>query len=196
MPGTHWYIAGLALLLAGPLALWLTLRIGSLLDARTGERFEAPGAAAVHVVEPGTYAVWLIEGEGDEPAPPDNIRITIIESTRGVEHELEPSFGAPQRVGSAVRTEMARATIERSGPYEIEISGDFPRTTFAFGPSSETGPAGGGLASSRLTGSSGAFSFGAALVGAMGAIVSAVGALVILLVWLSRRRACRAQSQV
>jgi len=179
------------LIIMGPVALAWSLWTGARVIGAANWKFTGPGGAAVQITSPGTYSLWRTLAR-DESAPiPEGIRIVIVEPTRGEEFELEPLMGAPERIGSRVRAEIARATLSRPGPYEIDVSGDFPPGLYEFGPSTGPGLAAGGLITPRLLSGSapGVLTLSTLLFGALSIIGIITGVAVLVTVWIARDRA-------
>lgn len=189
-PGAHWYLVAVVLMVMGPIALYWSLSRGAEAIASSVIRFASADSASVRITQPGAYSLWRILDEDDEPFIEETFVATIIEPTRGAHFELEPIAGVIEGVGDSRRFEIARTSIRERGPYIIEVAGAGATSSFEFGPSSGPGPAGGGLAVSRMASNlgAGALTLSALLFGSLSVIGFLIGAVILVVVWVARDR--------
>jgi hypothetical protein len=191
-PGRAWYVAGAVAMAEGPLGLlWLAMAERGLAGA-VERRFIAPGEITVRFGASGVQALWRERSGAAEPGLPDDLTITLIDLTRGVETPVEPAPGRLVRVGGAEREEVARFTVVSPGPHRVEVTGSFPEVTMLIGAPGAAAPAGAPEWLTIATDTGGAWRAGARLAfGALTAAGVAGGSATILVTFGLRRRARR-----
>ncbi len=191
-PGRGWYGAGAVAMAVGPLGLVWTGTAERGLAGAGEQRFVAPGDTTVRFGAPGQHALWRERAGPDEPGLPDDLTITLIDLTRGVETPVEPAPGRVVRTRGAEREEIARFMVVSPGPHRMEVAGAFPETTMVVGAPGGAAPAGAPEWLTIAPDSGGAWRAGARLAfGALSAAGLAGGGATMLVTFALRRRARR-----
>jgi len=109
-------------------------------EATGAEQFLAPGRHAIQLAKPGSYLVWndhrtVFQGSSYDVSKhlPQGARISVIDKTDGKELAVGSYSGATSTAGGTESVAVAQFSVQRPGPYELAIEGDFPPRVFSVG---------------------------------------------------------------
>lgn len=138
-PGKGWYA------LAGVIALGTVVAVGGIaawlfLEWESSTPFLVPGRHTVDLRKPGGYFIWhdhhtRFQGRRfDAPGGlPRGAGIAVIETATGKSVPLQPPGNVTAETGSTKSVAVSRFSIERPGPYEIVVEGNFSPRVFSVG---------------------------------------------------------------
>jgi len=135
-PSRAWYVLALLVFLLSTAGIAAEI-YGIIQSFPKGTHFLVPGSVTISVDKPGTYGLWdelstFFENKSYQSSDelPGGMTIRVRDARSGSEVLFSPSSGGTETIGSVKRKELGDFSPDRSGPYVIEVTGDFPQRVF------------------------------------------------------------------